>query len=63
MGHRIYLHCSDAAQRDELDARLWRFKGESFVPHGPQKLNPTARWSWAWATAAAITMTCWSTST
>ncbi|MBI6634216.1 DNA polymerase III subunit chi, partial [Pseudomonas paralactis] len=20
MGHRIYLHCSDAAQRDELDA-------------------------------------------
>ncbi|MFJ7143820.1 DNA polymerase III subunit chi [Pseudomonas protegens] len=35
MGHRIYLHCSDAEQRDELDARLWRFKGETFVPHGP----------------------------
>ncbi|MGV8916223.1 MAG: DNA polymerase III subunit chi [Pseudomonas sp.] len=34
LGHRVYLHCSDAAQRDDLDARLWRFKGESFVPHG-----------------------------
>ncbi|WP_249677331.1 DNA polymerase III subunit chi [Pseudomonas abieticivorans] len=33
MGHRIYLHCSDAAQRDDLDARLWQFKGESFIPH------------------------------
>ena len=40
MGHRIYLHCSDAAQRDELDARLWRFKGESFVPHGPAESEP-----------------------
>jgi DNA polymerase-3 subunit chi len=35
LGHRVYLHCSDAAQRDDLDARLWRFKGESFVPHSP----------------------------
>ena len=34
MGHRIYLHCSDAAQREDLDARLWRFKGETFIPHG-----------------------------
>jgi len=34
LGHRIYLHCSDATQREELDARLWSFKGESFVPHG-----------------------------
>eukprot|EP01132_Coremiostelium_polycephalum_P011635 gene11635-14253_t len=40
MGHRIYLHCSDAAQRDDLDARLWRFKGESFVPHGPAESEP-----------------------
>jgi DNA polymerase-3 subunit chi len=40
MGHRIYLHCSDATQRDELDARLWRFKGESFVPHGPAESEP-----------------------
>ena len=34
LGHRVYLHCSDSAQRDDLDARLWRFKGEAFVPHG-----------------------------
>ena len=33
LGHRVYLHCSDAAQRQDLDERLWRFKGESFVPH------------------------------
>lgn len=40
MGHRIYLHCSDAAQRDDLDARLWTFKGETFVPHGPAESEP-----------------------
>jgi len=34
LGHKVYLHCSDAAQREDLDARLWRFKGEAFVPHG-----------------------------
>ncbi|MEG5267233.1 DNA polymerase III subunit chi [Pseudomonas sp. JDS28PS106] len=34
LGHRIYLHCSDAAQREALDARLWSFKGEAFLPHG-----------------------------
>lgn len=33
LGHRVYLHCHDAAQRDELDALLWRFRGEAFVPH------------------------------
>lgn len=35
LGHRVYLHCTDAQQREELDVRLWRFKGETFVPHGP----------------------------
>jgi len=35
LGHRVYLHCTDAQQREELDARLWHFKGETFVPHGP----------------------------
>ncbi|MBK5001772.1 DNA polymerase III subunit chi [Pseudomonas sp. S31] len=33
LGHRVYLHCLDAEQRGELDLRLWRFKGEAFVPH------------------------------
>ena len=40
LGHRVYLHCQDAEQRDELDLRLWRFKGESFVPHGPAESEP-----------------------
>ncbi len=61
MGHRIYLHCSDGAQRDELDARLWRFKGESFVPTAPPNRNPKAWLYWVWATVAALTTTCWST--
>ncbi|WP_085673554.1 MULTISPECIES: DNA polymerase III subunit chi [unclassified Pseudomonas] len=33
LGHRVYLHCQNAEQRNELDQRLWRFKGEAFVPH------------------------------
>ncbi|HEY0289974.1 MAG TPA: DNA polymerase III subunit chi [Pseudomonas sp.] len=42
LGHRIYLHCSDAQQREDLDARLWRFKGETFVPHGDAEDDPDA---------------------
>jgi DNA polymerase-3 subunit chi len=33
LGHQVHVHCADAGQRDALDARLWAFKGESFVPH------------------------------
>jgi len=33
LGHRVYLHCADAEQMALLDARLWSFKGESFLPH------------------------------
>ena len=40
LGHRVYLHCTDNAQRQDLDERLWRFKGESFVPHGPAEAEP-----------------------
>lgn len=40
LGHRVYLHCSDSAQRDELDARLWAFKGEAFVPHSAREDDP-----------------------
>ena len=32
-GHRIYLHCQDAAQCSALDERLWSFSAASFVPH------------------------------
>ncbi len=30
------------AQREDLDARLWAFKGESFVPHGPAESEPNS---------------------
>jgi DNA polymerase-3 subunit chi len=33
LGHRVFLQCADAEQREALDRRLWSFKGESFVPH------------------------------
>lgn len=42
LGHRVYIHCADAAQREELDALLWRFKGESFVPHSLAEDDPKA---------------------
>ncbi|WP_455925633.1 DNA polymerase III subunit chi [Pseudomonas putida] len=42
LGHRVYLHCSDAEQREQLDARLWAFKGESFVPHSLAEQDPDA---------------------
>ncbi len=42
LGHRVYLHCQDAEQRDELDLRLWRFKGEAFVPHDLAEVHADA---------------------
>jgi DNA polymerase-3 subunit chi len=63
MGHRIYLHCSDASQRDDLDARLWAFKGESFVPHGPAESEPDSLIVLGLAMTAASTRICWSIST
>jgi len=42
LGHRVYLHCQDAEQRSELDLRLWRFKGEAFVPHDLAELHADA---------------------
>ncbi len=38
----VYLHCQDAAQRERLDERLWRFKGEAFIPHGDAESDPDA---------------------
>ncbi len=32
-GMRIFVLCGDEAQRDALDARLWSFRGEAFIPH------------------------------
>lgn len=32
-GLPVLVRCLDAAQRDELDQLLWRFRAESFIPH------------------------------
>ncbi|MDH4561670.1 DNA polymerase III subunit chi [Pseudomonas sp. BN411] len=32
-GLPVLLRCTDAAQRDELNELLWRFRAESFIPH------------------------------
>ncbi|MDY0071221.1 MAG: DNA polymerase III subunit chi [Thauera sp.] len=32
-GHRVYIHCRDAAQAQQLDTMLWSFQATSFVPH------------------------------
>jgi DNA polymerase-3 subunit chi len=42
LGHKVYVHCTDVAQRDELDARLWSFKGEVFLPHGAAEADSDA---------------------
>ncbi|QJD60415.1 DNA polymerase III subunit chi [Pseudomonas sp. gcc21] len=33
-GHKVYLHCASEEQAGELDALLWSFRADSFVPHG-----------------------------
>jgi len=43
LGHRVYLHCQDAEQRNTLDERLWHFKGEAFVPHDPAEADADAK--------------------
>ncbi|WP_060482206.1 DNA polymerase III subunit chi [Pseudomonas sp. NBRC 111119] len=42
LGHRVYLHCQDEAQRMALDQRLWAFRGEAFVPHDMAEAQPDA---------------------
>lgn len=32
-GMRVYLLCADEAQRETLDARLWSFRSDAFLPH------------------------------
>ncbi|MDF3935042.1 DNA polymerase III subunit chi [Pseudomonas citronellolis] len=41
-GMRVYLLCADEAQRDTLDARLWSFRKEAFVPHNAADEDPEA---------------------
>ena len=32
-GHRVYLHCASEQMCQELDALLWSFRRDAFVPH------------------------------
>ncbi len=34
-GYRVHLRASDERQLETLDALLWTFRAESFVPHAP----------------------------
>lgn len=33
-GHAIFLNCASRAQAEEMDDLLWRFRPDSFLPHG-----------------------------
>ena len=33
LGHKVYIHCDDETQAQEIDDLLWSFKKHSFVPH------------------------------
>jgi DNA polymerase-3 subunit chi len=42
-GHRLMVRSSDAALLERLDAALWRFSPDSFVPHGLASALPPER--------------------
>lgn len=31
--NKVYIHCQDEAQRQQLNQLLWQFKADSFLPH------------------------------
>lgn len=33
-GHAVFLNCTSQAQAEEMDDLLWRFRPDSFLPHG-----------------------------
>jgi DNA polymerase-3 subunit chi len=41
-GHQVYLHCEDVDATEALDAMLWQYRDESFIPHSrhPADNNP-----------------------
>ncbi len=36
-GHRIYIHTDNAQSSNQLDALLWSYRDESFLPHSLDK--------------------------
>ncbi|WP_271103899.1 DNA polymerase III subunit chi [Pseudomonas tohonis] len=41
-GLPVFVRCADKAQGAELDDLLWRFKAETFIPHGLHEDDPQA---------------------
>src|SRR5690606_14479248 len=41
-GLAVFIRCQDAAQCAELDALLWRFRAERFIPHDLYEHDPQA---------------------
>ena len=39
-GHRIYIHCKNQADAEQLDELLWTYRDDSFVPHNLQGEGP-----------------------
>ena len=44
-GHRVYVHCDNQQDAEQLDELLWTFRDDSFVPHnlhgeGPEPPPP-----------------------
>lgn len=33
-GHAVFLNCASRTQADDMDDLLWRFRPDSFLPHG-----------------------------
>jgi DNA polymerase-3 subunit chi len=47
-GHRVYLHTADEAAAREIDALLWSFKPQSFLPHGLTGSDEASRIGIGW---------------
>jgi hypothetical protein len=42
MGHQVHIHTENEAQAKEMDALLWHFRPESFIPHTLDNLDEEA---------------------
>ena len=42
LGHRVYINAEDTTQAERLDALLWTFRVEAFLPHDRIETNPEA---------------------
>lgn len=39
-GHKLYIHVANEQAATELDALLWSFKPQAFLPHGLLNMHP-----------------------